>query len=206
MIVNSFYRVFPNTSVWFCNNTINAYVIVIGKLDDGMIDFGKMKRKIAIPGVAADLGEIDSASPYKLLDFFLFANHRVGEFVGNVPLHLDDNMAVEYLSGRALSRSRTTYLNYISLLNYRTPVENYLVNLETDGESSEEVIHKLQRYWFATTFNLKGQQLFLEGRRDEAFKEFDRIPLYNPDDKEPVEYFGASYQEPFLRKAAIIRN
>jgi spermidine synthase len=200
MIVKSFYQVFPNTSVWFCNNTINAYVIVIGKLDDGMIDFGEMKRKISIPGVTADLVEIDSASPYKLLDFFLFANHRVGEFVGDVPLHLDDNMAVEYLSGRALSRSRTTYFNYVSLLNYRTPVEHYLVNLETGGETREEVIQELQRYWFATTFNLKGQRLFLEGRRDEAFKEFDRIPLYNPEDKEPVEYFGASYQEPFYKK------
>lgn len=206
MIVKSFYRVFPNTSIWFCNNTINAYVIVIGKLDDGMIDFGEMKRKIAIPGVAADLGEIDSASPYKLLDFFLFANRRVREFVGDVPLHLDDNMAVEYLSGRALSRSRTTYVNYVSLLNYRTPVEHYLVNLETGDETREEVLQTLHRYWFATTFNLKGQQLFLEGRRDEAFKEFNRIPLYNPEDKEPVEYFGASYQEPFLQKAEITRN
>ena len=26
------------------------------------------------------------------------------EFVGNVPLHTDDNMAVEYLSGRSLSK------------------------------------------------------------------------------------------------------
>jgi len=206
MIVKSFYRVFPNTSVWFCNNTINAYVIVIGKLGDSMIDFGEMKRKIAIPEVTADLVEIDSASAYKLLDFFLFANRRVGEFVGDVPLHLDDNMAVEYLSGRALSRSRTTYYNYVSLLNHRTPVENYLVNLETGGTTKEEVLQELQRYWFATTINLKGQRLFLEGRRDEAFREFDRIPLYNPGDKEPVEYFGASYQEPFLQKAVIIRN
>lgn len=206
MIIKSFHQVFPNTSVWFCNNTINAYVIVIGKLDNGMIDFGEMKKKLAIPGVAADLGEIDCASPYKLLDYFLFANHRVGEFVGDVPLHLDDNMAVEYLSGRVLSRSRTTYFNYVSLLNYRTPVQHYLVNLESGGETREEVIRELQRYWFTTTFNLKGQRLFLEGRKDEAFKEFDRIPLYNPEDKEPVEYFGASYQEPFLQKAAIIRD
>jgi hypothetical protein len=115
-------------------------------------------------------------------------------------------MAVEYLSGRALSRSRTTYSNYVSLLNYRTPVEHYLVNLESGGETREQVIQVLQRYWFATTFNLKGQRLFLEGHRDEAFKEFDRIPLYNPEDKEPVEYFGASYQEPFLQKAEIINN
>ena len=60
MIVKSFYKVFPNTSVWFVNSTINAYVIVIGKLDDGMADFAKIEKKLSIPGVKADLAEINS--------------------------------------------------------------------------------------------------------------------------------------------------
>ncbi len=203
MIVKSFYRVFPYTSVWFCNNTINAYVIVIGKLDDGMIDYAEMKRKLEIPGVAADLKEIDCVSPFKILDFFLFANQKVGEFVGDVPLHTDDNMAVEYLSGRALNRGLSTYINYVSLLGYRTPVQNYLVNIDAAGENRDEVIKILRRYWFATGFNLKGQQLFLEGRTGEAFAQFDQVLLYNPEDRDPVEYFGASYQQPFLKKAGI---
>jgi spermidine synthase len=204
MIVKSFYKVFPNTSIWYCNNTINAYVIVIGKLDNGMIDFGEMKRKLAIPRVAEDLGEINCQTPYKLLDFFLFANQEVGRFVGNVPLHTDDNMAVEYLSGRALSRSLTTYFNYISLLKHRTPVRDYLVNLGGTGESREEIYKKLERYWTATTWNLDGQRLIREGRKAEAFKEFNRIPPYNFEDREPVEYFGAPYQQPFLENAGII--
>jgi hypothetical protein len=45
--------------------------------------------------------------------------------------------------------------------------------------------------------------LFYLGRRAEAFRLFEMIPYYNPDDLEPVEYFGAPYQRPFLRKAAL---
>ncbi|UCH95575.1 MAG: fused MFS/spermidine synthase [Candidatus Aminicenantes bacterium] len=206
MIVKSFYRVFPHTSVWFCNNTINAYVIVIGKLDNGMIDYAAIERKLAIPAVAADLREINCQTSYKILDFFLFANQKVEEFVGGVPLHTDDNMAVEYLSGRALSRSLTTYFNYVLLLNHRTPVEHYLVNLEAAGETKEDILEILRRYWAATTCNLEGQRLFRAGRKDEAFEQFDRIPLYNLEDREPVEYFGSSYQQPFLQKTEIILN
>ena len=126
--------------------------------------------------------------------------------MGNVPLHTDDNMAVEYLSGRALSRSLTTYFNFISLLKHRTPVRDYLVNLEGSGESREEIDKILERYWTATTWNLEGQRLIREGRRDEAFKQFNRIPAINFEDREPVEYFGAPYQRPFLQNAEIIMN
>lgn len=206
MIVKSFYEVFPNTSVWFPNSTINAYVIVIGKLDNGKIDYAGMEKKLAIPEVHADLAEINTETPYKILDFFLFANEKVGEFVGDVPLHTDDNMAVEYLSGRALSKSVTSYFNYVLLINYRTPVEYYLTNLDKASESKEEIIKALGRYWTATTYNLEGQRLFWEGRRSEAFEKFDLIPIYNPEDREPVEYFGAPYQEPFLKKAKILLN
>jgi spermidine synthase len=206
MIVKSFYKVFPNTSVWFPNSTINAYVIVIGKLDHGKIDYAAMEKKLTIPEVSADLKEINTETTYKILDFFLFANEKVGEFVGDVPLHTDDNMAVEYLSGRALSKSLTSYLNYVLLMNYRTPVEHYLINLDEASESREEIIRVLGRYWVSTTYNLEGQRLFWEGRRSEAFEKFDLIPIYNPEDKEPVEYFGAPYQEPFLKKARVLLN
>ena len=201
MIVKSFYKVFPYTSVWFVNNTINAYVIVIGKLDDGKIDVAGMEKKLAIPEVNADLKEINSQTIYKILDFFFFANEKTAEFVGDVPLHTDDNMAVEYLSGRALSKGITSYLNFMSLLRFRTPVEGYLTNLDGAAESKEEILKTLGKYWIATTYNLVGQQFFWVGKRVQAFEKFDLIPVYNPDDLEPVEYFGSSYQEPFLRKA-----
>jgi len=206
MIIKSFYKVFPNTSVWFSNSTINAYVIVIGKLDNGMVDYAGMEKKLAIPGVKADLAEINCETTYRILDFFLFANETVGEFVGDVPLHTDDNMAVEYLSGRALSKRMTSYVNFVSLVSYRTPVDGYLVNLDKATESKETIVTKLGKYWIATTYNLAGQRLFWGGRRSEAFEKFDLIPIYNPEDKEPVEYFGASYQEAFLKKARAASN
>ncbi|MCP4214859.1 MAG: hypothetical protein GY765_09390 [bacterium] len=206
MIIKSFYEVFPHTSVWYINNTINAYVIVIGKLGSGEIDYAAMEKKLAIPAVHDDLKEIDCETTYKMLDFFFFAEDKVGEFVGDVPLHTDDNMAVEYLSGRSISKAVTSYLNYVYLLRKRVPVEDYLVNFEGANESREKIIENLGVYWLSTTYNLRGQRYFWEGKKSEAFEQFELIRIYNPADLEPVEYFGASYQEPYLKKAVILNN
>jgi tetratricopeptide (TPR) repeat protein len=204
--VKSFYEVFPNTSVWFPNSTINAYVIVIGKLDDPMIDYAEMEAKLKIPEVAVDLKEIESDTPYKILDYFLFANEKVGEFVDDVSLHTDDNMAVEYLSGRILSKWYTSYINYAELLQYRTSVKDYLGNIDKATENREDIIETLNRYEAATTYNLTGQLLFWEGNPSKAFEQFDLIPALNPEDLEPVDYFGASYQPPYLKEATLAKD
>jgi len=205
MIIKSFYRVFPYTSVWYINSTINSYVIVIGKTDSGAIDFSDVQRKIGNPRVNADLSEINTNSVYKVLDFFFFANERVGEFVGDVPLHTDDNMAVEYNSGRVVSRYTTSLSNFYELLRYNTSIEPYLININGTGDTAGDIIDSIRRYENATYHNLNGQLLFLLGKREKAFENFDLIPVYNPEDLEPVEYFGASYQRPFLKMASMKR-
>ena len=206
MIVKSFYKVFPYTSVWYTNNTLNSYVIVIGKLDNGKIDFARLEQKLKIPGVAADLKEINCDSPFRILDFFFFANEKVNTFTGNVKLHTDDNMAVEYLSGRAISKSITSYLNFILLLHFREPVTDYLVDLDVNGENKGDILKTLDLYYRVTSFNLNGQRLFWEGRREEAFRQFNIIPLLDPEYKSPVEYFGAPFQVPFLRRSSVVSN
>ncbi len=203
MIIRSFYEVFPNTSVWFVNSTLNSYVIVIGTLDRPQIDYTIMKEKLQIPEVAADLREIQTDSPYKILDYFLFANEVVGEYVKGAPLHTDDNMAVEYISGRAVNRWQTSYDNYVELLAHRTSVKAYLTHVDRGHDTPEDILAILGRYEAATTHNLIGQKLFYEGKRAEAFAEFEKIPQINPEDLEPVEYFGAPFQAAFLRNAAI---
>ena len=112
-------------------------------------------------------------------------------------------MAVEYLSGRSLDRWNTSYTNYVSLIAHRTSVAPYLTNIEQAAEDPEHILNTLALYEQATTYNLTGQKLFWEQNNPEAFAQFEKIPTLNPDDLEPVEYFGASYQEPFLRNATV---
>lgn len=201
MIIKSFYEVFPNTTVWYPNSTMNEYVIVIGKLDDSRIDYPTIEAGLRRPEAQADLREIETATPYKILDYFLFANEQVGEFVKDVPLHTDDNMAVEYISGRNLDRAENSYQCLKELISARTSVVPFLDNLEKAVTPREEIETNLRKYEAATTYNLRGQLFFWENNRAEAFRSFEFVRQLNPDDLEPVEYFGSSYQKPFLRQA-----
>lgn len=203
MIIKSFYEVFPNTTIWYPNSTINEYVIVIGKLDDPLIDYPTIEAGLRRPEVQADLQEIETATPYKILDYFLFANEQVGEFVKNVPMHTDNNMAVEYISGRNIDRQENSYQCLQELVAARKPVLPYLENLEAAATPREEIEAMLRKYETATAQNLDGQLLAREGKRQEAFQAFERVRQLNPDDLEPVEYFGSSYQKPFLHQAQL---
>lgn len=203
MIIRAFNEVFPHTSIWYINSTINPYVIVIGKTDSNTIDYAMIEKKMSSKPVSDDLREIDITAPYKILDYFLFADEKVKDFTKDVPLHTDDNMAVEYLSGKEISRHLTVVTNYYELIKNRTSVIPYIRNLKNSGESEGDILDKINSYETATGYNLNGQLLFLLGKREQAFTEFEMIRFYNPEDLEPVEYFGSSFQRPFLRYATL---
>ena len=154
MIIKAFHKVFPNTSVWYTNSTFNSYVIVIGKTDGPEIDFGNMAEKFKIEKVLKDMDEIDTANPFKVLDYFMFANDTVTEFVGDVPLHTDDNMAVEYMSGKIVNRFQTTLNNFASILKFREDLLPYLVNIESDNMNKGLIIDEINKYHEATGYNL----------------------------------------------------
>jgi hypothetical protein len=206
MIVRAFHEVFPHTSVWYINSTINPYVIIIGKTDSNRIDFEKMAARMRIKEVKEDLEEIDIDNPFKILDYFLFADEKVKAFTDDVPLHTDDNMAVEYLSGKEVNRRLTVVTNYYELIKNRISIEPYLINIRDKGESEGDIRDRIQLYETGTGYNLNGQLMFLLRKREKAFEEFELIRFYNPEDLEPVEYFGASFQRPFLKQAALPAN
>jgi spermidine synthase len=203
MIVKSFHRVFANTSVWYINNTINPYVIVIGRTGDHLISVEEIENRMKIPGVAADLHEIEIDTPFQLLDYFLFSREKVSDFTGDVPLHTDDNMAVEYISGQVINRQESILKNFVHLLRFRSSIIPLIRELKIPGERSDRIRQRMELFEKATRFNLMGQILVNDNRQKEAIALFEMVRKLNPLDLEPVEYFGASYQKPFLKKAKL---
>jgi spermidine synthase len=199
MIIKSFQQVFPYTYVWFVNNTINDFVIVTGQLTTPDIDFKNIENRLQIPQVKADLKEILCDNPFKILDFYLFSNEQVVQFVGDVSLHTDDNMAIEYLSGRILDRQTSSMENFTRLFHARSSIVNRLQHIHQSALTDVEIIETMNRYEKATSLNLQGQLLLRTKQNKRAMELFESIRFINPDDLEPVEYFGAPYQKPILK-------
>ena len=126
MILEAFRRVFPNTTVWYVPNDVNAFTIVIGRTEEGPIPFDRVARKLE-GKVLADLQEIGISDPYDLAVAMLVDPVGVESLGMTVPAHVDDLPAVEYESGRLVDRDGTWFANFVMLARAMTPLpRNFL--------------------------------------------------------------------------------
>ena len=189
MLLRTFQSVFPHTTVWYINSTINPFTIVIGRTEGGKIDFSALQKGWDERGVRLDLQEAGVEKVFHLLDYFVMGEEEVRRYAGEGPLHTDDYPAIEYLASKVISREASWHWNFRAFVSQRVPVLSYLINFSKSDLEREEILSTLEKFYQATTHNLRGQLYFLEGRYKEMASEMEQIPEINPDDLEPWEYF-----------------
>jgi hypothetical protein len=111
-IVRAFRDVFPSTTIWYVPNVPNSFTIVIGRLEEGPIPFGRMAGRIRGP-VERELAEIGLANPYALASALMTGSEGAARMTAAVEPHVDDLPAVEYESGRLIDRDVSWYGNFV---------------------------------------------------------------------------------------------
>ncbi|MBN1900641.1 fused MFS/spermidine synthase, partial [Candidatus Sumerlaeota bacterium] len=71
LALRTFYRVFPEMSVWYMNNESTHYIILIGTPKPLKIDYDLLRKKLEVPKVKNDLGELFLDDADKILSCFL---------------------------------------------------------------------------------------------------------------------------------------
>ncbi|HVT44349.1 MAG TPA: fused MFS/spermidine synthase [Thermoanaerobaculia bacterium] len=121
MILRAFREIFPNTTVWYVPNTLNAFTIVIGRTEEGPIPLQRILAN-AGPAVAADLHGIDVHGVYDLASALLLDPEAVARITADIPPHVDDLPAVEYESGRIVDREAAWLRNFIMIARAMGPL------------------------------------------------------------------------------------
>jgi hypothetical protein len=121
MILRAFREVFPNTTVWYVPNSLNAFTIVIGRTEPGPIPVNRMAQRMT-PAVLAEMDEIGIRSVYDLASALLLDPEGVEQLTANIESHVDDVPAVEYESGRILDRDASWLANFVLLAQHMTPL------------------------------------------------------------------------------------
>ncbi len=111
MILRAFQDVFPNTTIWYVPNELNAFTIVIGRTEEGPIPFDRITSGMTGP-VRQDLAEIGLDDPARLASCLLLDPLAVRAITRGIPPHVDDLPAVEYESGRTVDRDGTWLANF----------------------------------------------------------------------------------------------
>lgn len=179
MILRSFQAVFPHTTIWYPNSTMNSYTVVMGSREPARIDMDRLAAQLSGP-VLADLLLIRAHDPERILDYLITADDGVAELAGDAPFHTDDRPAVEYESAKVLERRATVYNNLREVALVRGPPFPYLT-----GQYNRE---RLERFYEATTHSLLAQGLQLLGRTADAKEEYLQSVAINPEDMEPVDF------------------
>lgn len=192
-IVRSMREVFPQTSAWYLNSTVNEFVVIIGRTDGAAIDVARMEEAFAQPAVAASLARVGLETPLDVLDFLVAEGDELGALASDARLHRDDHPWVELESAALLDRDGSWRVNLQQILDARRPIGPRLRN------ASPEFLAALALREAATTVQLRGQTAVLArdvAGASSAFRQAASMPGH---DGEPWDAFGAP---PWVREMA----
>ncbi|MGQ9629366.1 MAG: fused MFS/spermidine synthase [bacterium] len=188
MMLRTFQSVFPHTSLWYANNSLNKHALLVGTEEKLKIDFKMLKGKLWDEKIGRDLSDIHIDDIYALLDSFVMDEESVKLYVGPGALNTDDHPRLEF----SIARS---WLGLTELLQDKMRLENLmgisrlrglppLVNVgETQGEIAA-VKERLWRYFSGTGHLIRGHLLEIRGMGKEAVDEYRMVLQINPEDKD----------------------
>ena len=117
MVVRTFRRAFPHTTVW---HTSGGDFMLVGSPEPLRLDVERARRRVqASPGLQADFTLLGLGGPAALLADFLLGERDTARVAGGGPLNTDDLLPLEYSAPRSLYRD-TIPANFALLRGART--------------------------------------------------------------------------------------
>jgi spermidine synthase len=155
-IIKTFQSVFPYVTIWYVNNAIEAYSIVIGRNEPITIDVAQLKRKLKDPQLAGDLAQIDVLDENDILSYFMMGPDKVRQFVQDGDINSDDYPIIELRAPKSMTRRRTWYQNLKALSEMRETPTRFLRNAWKTGEEAELLTTKIEQTFDAVGLLIQG--------------------------------------------------
>ena len=98
MIVKTFQRVFPATTLW----SVSDDLFLLGRTEPGLLDLGLLRRRFAVGRVAEGIGFPGSAAWPGVLGVFALGETDAARLVDRAETNTDDRLPLEFSAPRAL--------------------------------------------------------------------------------------------------------
>ncbi len=190
IIVRSFQKVMPHSSLWMANNCLNKHAVLVGTVSPLEIDFQRVKKSVERPDLASDLAIINIHSVYDLLDCFVIDEEGLRKMGGAGPLNTDDRPSLEFGAAirRELHKCFMTVLGELS--QNHSPVLPHVVNLGDTQEESRQVTATLKQFFAGTSHALQGLLASMQGDAEIMNQEFEMARKANPQDRDVESCLG----------------
>ena len=143
--------------VWYVNNSIEAYTIVIGKADPIEIDVARLRDKLDQPKVRDDLAQIDVLDVTDILSYFVMGPETAAAFARDGGINSADHPVIEFRAPRSMSRRRTWFSNLRALAETRESPERYIVNAAETASGDDVFAAEFAPVFSAVGMIIQGQ-------------------------------------------------
>ncbi len=175
--LRTFYRVFPEMEVFFMNNQPTHYILLLGTKKPLVVDPELVKRRLTIPGVQRDLGEIHLDRAEKILSCFIAGRERLKDYLEGDILNTEDFPYIEFESPRYGYGDEPLLDNLDGLFKLREDPARMLA-----PGATAEFRASLKRYYDAAPHIIEGHRDYRELRIPEATRAYQKAKEINPDD------------------------
>lgn len=201
IMLHTFQSVFPNTSLWYVNNSLTPYALLIGRVSgDFQINFRQLDERLKDQLLPANLNRIGLDNIYEILDCFVMGPKVIAQLTKEVQVNTDNFPHLEFSTPR--TADAPTNSNHILqlLAGYRESSYPYLINIHSQYSEREFTKAIIENYYQSTeqVFVALGFELF--GETEKALKVYRQVIQRNRFDR-GAQRFLDSYYDPQLISA-----
>ncbi len=198
VMINTFHSIFPTMTLWYPNNYLNQYAILIGSTDpEFKIDYKKIEDGLNEQGIMANLAPIGMDNVYELLDSFIFGGSSAKGLIEGVRLNRDNLPHLEFSCPKTADSPSNWHQLLQLLANYREPVYPYLTNIDSNLEQREFVRLILENYYKSTQLVFTALDYELLGNSEKSLQIYRQVYMMNRFDR-GAKRFLDTYYDPKL--------
>lgn len=198
VMINTFHSIFPAMTIWYPNNCLNQYAIIIGSsAAEFKINYKQIADRLNDPGIMVNLAPIGMDNVYEILDAFIMGDKIIQDLTEGVRLNQDNLPHLEFSCPRT-AESNTNWSQILQLLaNYRESLYPYLTNIDSSLEQREFVRLILDNYYKSTDLIFNALISELLGKPETALQIYRQVYMMNRFDY-GAKRFLDSYYDPLL--------
>jgi len=196
LALRTFYRVFPEMSVWYMNNESTHYILLVGTKNPLRIDYSLMVQKLKNEKVNSDLAELYLDDADKILSCFLCDQNSLKEYLAGDKINSENHPYLEFESPKYGYGDQPMIDNLNTLLKHRTSIIPYVFNIPERTAFEEQ----MNRYAEAAPHIIAGHALYRQLLNLKACRKYLEAVRLVPEDRATLKLLD--FDELKLRIAA----
>lgn len=180
--LRTFYRVFPNMSIWYMNNQPTHYILLLGTKSPFTINLEQIQARLQRnKNIRNDLAELYLDNPYKILSCFVTDEKKLNDFLKGNLTNTENYPFLEFNSPKYGYGDKPALDNLNNLMKIREDVTGVLSPIN-NASLKKEAAEKIKRYEAAIPYIIEGHKKYRLLELEKSCENYIKALQINPDD------------------------